>query len=575
MRRLLARLAAALEHRHAPWFIIATAILLASPSIATPLVIDDLIFGARAGVWSGWPGLSDPATPFFVFSEGTPENHAAQVASGIHSWWAPPDFKLALWRPLAALDLHLDFALWPEHPPLMFVHSLAWFAALLAALWHLYRRLLPRRAALFALAVYGFDDARGFVHGLISHRNAVIATLFGVLCVIAHDRWRRDGWTPGAVLAPVLLGLGLLGGEMAISATGLLFAYTLLIDRGPRRVRALLPCAAVSLVWLAAYAAGGWGASGSGLYTSPFEDPARFVFRLVEQAPVLLAAQFGITPSDAMVLLLPEGRFGWWLLALGTMGLLAYATRALWSESSARFWALSTAIAVLPISGSFASDRLLVFVGVGASGLLGLLFHRALDEDPWPKLIGALVFIHLVKAPLLVPLRSLTMRSFDEATAPVEDWVAAQPGIEDKTLIVAGAAADGVAIYSMVHLAADDRPRPQAIRVLWTGLDPVQVDRTGPNTLVVRPDSGFLALPMEQMVRSPSIPFIEGEVIDLGDLVVTVTEVEDGRALEAEMTFTEPLDDRRWAWMRVGIAGPEAWSAPAVGQTRMEPSLLD
>ena len=572
MLRFLARLAEILEHRQAPWMVIGLAVLLASPSLVTPLVIDDVIFGARAGAWPGWPGLDDSATPFFVFSDGTPEMRAAQLQSGVQSWWAPADFKLALWRPLSEADLRLDFWLWPDHTPLMFVHSLAWFAALLTALWSLYRRLLPRRAALFALAVYAVDDARGFAHGLLSHRNAVIATLFGVLCVTVYDRWRRDGWAPGAVLAPALLAVGLLGGEMAVSATTVLFAYALFVDRGPRRILALLPCALVAGAWLVAYKLGGWGAAGGGLYTNPLHDPVRFLGRAVEQAPVLLAGQFGITPSDALMMFLPEGRAIWWLLGVATLALLGAVCRPLWRDDRARFLAASAVLAVLPICGSFANDRLLVFVAVGASGLLGLLFDRALLGDTH-KLVGAFVFIHLVKAPLLLPVRSLAMLGFDQATAPVEDWVAAQPDVQDRTLVVAGAMADGVPLYSMVHLAGDGRPHPAAVRVLWTGIDPVEVERLDERTLRVRPSSGFLTLPMEQMVRSPSIPFQEGDVVDLGDVQVTVTEVRAGRAFQAELRFEAPLEDERWLWTRLDMV-PGGWTPPAIGETRIEPMLL-
>ncbi|HOE98007.1 MAG TPA: hypothetical protein PK847_15655, partial [Candidatus Sumerlaeota bacterium] len=57
--------------------------------------------------------------------------------------------KCACWSgnrppsPLAAATHALDLALWPTSPALMHAHTLLWFAALLAALAALFRRLLP------------------------------------------------------------------------------------------------------------------------------------------------------------------------------------------------------------------------------------------------------------------------------------------------------------------------------------------------------------------------------------------------------------------------------------------------
>ena len=45
--------------------------------------------------------------------------------------------------------------------------------------------------------------SRGFAVGWISNRNALIATLLGVLALIAHDRWRRSETQDRRIRRPV------------------------------------------------------------------------------------------------------------------------------------------------------------------------------------------------------------------------------------------------------------------------------------------------------------------------------------------------------------------------------------
>ena len=48
-------------------------------------------------------------------------------------YFTDPGLRVAFFRPLSSLSHRLDLALWPASPQLMYLHSLAWFGALLAA----------------------------------------------------------------------------------------------------------------------------------------------------------------------------------------------------------------------------------------------------------------------------------------------------------------------------------------------------------------------------------------------------------------------------------------------------------
>ena len=76
----------------------------------------------------------------------------------------------------------------------MYLHSLAWLGALLGAVAWLYRRI--EAAALtagLAALLYAVDHVHGPAVAWLSNRNALIATFFGVLALIAHDRARKSG----------------------------------------------------------------------------------------------------------------------------------------------------------------------------------------------------------------------------------------------------------------------------------------------------------------------------------------------------------------------------------------------
>ena len=110
----------------------------------------------------------------------------------------------------------------------MHAHSLVWLALALFGAALVYRRLLGATwVAGLATLLYAVNDTHGPAVGWIANRNAVIAIALALPVLWLHDRWRRDGWTPGAWLAPLLLDDG--------AARGGVFAGD---RRVPRRVRA-------------------------------------------------------------------------------------------------------------------------------------------------------------------------------------------------------------------------------------------------------------------------------------------------------------------------------------------------
>jgi hypothetical protein len=97
--------------------------------------------------------------------------------------------------------------------------------------------------------------------GFIANRNTLISVVFGVLALVCHDRWRREGWRYGAVWGPVFLALSLLSKEAGVAITGYLFAHAIFFDRAPRwrNLFALWPYAVVIVLWRIAWTSLGYG----------------------------------------------------------------------------------------------------------------------------------------------------------------------------------------------------------------------------------------------------------------------------------------------------------------------------
>ena len=126
-----------------------------------------------------------------------------------------------------------------------------------------------------AALLFAIDDAHGLPAGWLANRNALIATLFGMLALLFHDKWRREKWSWLTLLGPAFLLLGLLSGEFALGVVGYLVAYQIVLDSESwrQRVRAFLPYAFVACLWLAVYSLQGYRTWGSGFNVDPTSEP--------------------------------------------------------------------------------------------------------------------------------------------------------------------------------------------------------------------------------------------------------------------------------------------------------------
>lgn len=587
-----------------PAVLVALGLLLTLPSLWAGLQLDDFTIRAavsRSEIAEGIAG--NPWEPF-MFLDGDPEHTRKLMDRGLAVWWTDPRCRASFVRPVTALTHIVDFRLFADYPVLMHLQSLVWYALLVWAAAVLYRRMisptLPAWTAALAALLFTVDDAHATPVGWVANRNVLPATLFGILTLIAHDRWRRQGHHGWAWLAPLALLAGLLSKETAVCTGAYLLAYALFVDGGrwTSRLRSLLPYAAVGLVWYAWYKSLGCGTARLDQYTDPANNPAGFARHVVGYGPILLLGQWGLPVSDLAI--------GWsasalrvhWIGAAVFCALLALVLFPLLRKDAlARFWALGMVLSLLPACIAFPSDRLLMFVGIGGMGLLAQ-FLGGMEEGAswWPRLAPwrwslrafgwVMVGIHLVVAPPLLLVGSyarLPGRAFHGLLATFPD----DPRLQSQTAVFVNSVswASKRLLVQMRHY--EGRPIPAHILDLNAAWSRARLTRVDDYTLTVRPEGGYLQprdwwpegeqppvfsliYPIRLLDRSRSEkhPLQLGETVELTAATIQITELtDDGRPAEATFRFGVPLEDPSLRWFQVTKQGYVPWKPPAIGET--------
>lgn len=589
-----------LAHPRSPWVIVALALLLASPSLTGGFVADDHLQRIVMRDATGIDGLNPRALDLFVFADGDPASMQQLMDKGVFPWTTDPELKLAFSRPLSALTHRLDNALWPDTPTAMHVQNLLWFGLLLLVLGWVYRRIHGAGwVAGLALLMYALDDIHGPTFSWIANRQSLISACFGFAALGVHDRWRREGWRPGAWLAPSLTGLALLAGESGLATTGYLFAYACFMERETLGVRAravsLTGHAAVAVAWVLAYRALGYGAANSGMYVDPGAEPLVFGAQLVDFSPVILTSQLAGAWSDIFPALPADTQQWYWWVCVIYLVLLLDALKETLKRPKARLWATGMLLSVVPLCATVPADRVLIFVGVGAMGMLACFFEapegapglepgasappgfgRRLRRFSVRSWTVGMVVAHLVLGPLLMPVRARTMHTVGDSLRRSDLSLPLDADVVNKTVIGVNPPSDPYMAYVPLMRASQGTPVFGQLRWLAVGQTAVAVTRVDARTLAVTPEGGYLQQTSEQFVRRKDRRFAIDQVVALKGVTVTVTALtEDGRPAATRWAFEAPLEDDRYVWLRWGDdhLGWTGFEPPAMGATVTLPAI--
>jgi hypothetical protein len=568
--------------RYLPPAAAALAVLLALPSLGVGYIIDDYYHRTVLLGRSRLCDLLGTPSEMFRFFRGDPDRTGQLMDVGFLPWWTDPGLKAELLHALTVLTHRLDYALWPDSPALMHAHSLFWLGGAVAAAAAFYRRMLgATRAAVVAALLFAVDDARGATVGFLANRNALVAATFGVSALIAHDRWRRDGSRPAALLAPLLLLAALFSKEEGIGTCAYLAAYALFVDPGGRwrGVLVLWPYAATVVAWGVLRASWGYGVRDVGLYIDPLTDTGRFLAAAVGRLPILLLGQWSPIPADLAAVLSPPGLARLSRFAVAFLGLLFIAMAPLLRRDPlARFWATGMLLAAIPVCATLPMDRLLTFVGIGAFGLLAryLTFvfgdaagapSKAIWRVPASATAWLLVAVHAVLAPIALPFRAanpLGPRWIEHrlyVRTPLESSVA------DRTVVIVNAPSPGHAGYLVLQRELSGQPVPRHTRVLAPAIPSVTIRRLDERTIAIAPEGGYLRFVLDQVFRSERRPLASGERVRLTGMTVTITSLTaDGRPAEATFQFDVPLESPSLLWLCFRGDGFEPFMPPAIGR---------
>lgn len=599
----------ALSHSHIALILAALSFLVAIGSLWFGFDMDDFIqrifllgseeLAARGLQQAqGDTSFLDAIMHYFTFFNPKVENHIQSMKEyGNVPWWFYDSAQLSFFRPLSSLTHWIDFKLFPNLPSLMHLHNLIWAAALIYVITKVYQRFMtaiPAWVAGLAGFLYLIDFSRMRPVTWIANRNALLATMFGFIVLLCHDRWRKSKHWRYALLSALSFALALLSAEAGIGVLAFLFAYALFLDEGSYFERALsfVPVGVVMLAWRVLYSALGFGAANTRMYIDPIADPMEFLRAVWERAPQLLSGHFvGI---DNVSTFLSLQATTW--LVLGCITLLVVIFFLFWpmirSDKVARFWALSMLLSVIPVSAyGVPQGRLLSFVAVAGYGLVAQYILYCFGGAHSPYTLSSRFhltrqFAAWVMLFMLVAVQILfwsvanfnVIRSAELKQAHPEyfanNWLqlGIEPEIVDKTVVVVNTPDAFSVVYIPFENEYYNLPIPHRIRMLSGNVSPLTVTRLDPYTLLIRPDAGFLpdtskpvyGLPenvphfhvghfmhkVNQGYRDERNPMEVGEQIILTDLIIEVTEVSEiGLPTEVKFTFNRPLEDDSFKWL--------------------------
>jgi len=551
-------------------------VILTLPSLAGGLLLDDLLHRAKARGLFGhdlWSRLD-----LFTFIPGDRARQVPLRESGFLPWFAAPDLKLAFLRPVCAL-LHLfDYTVLDGAPWAMHAESVALYAVSIALAAALYRRLLPPAVAILAALLFAIDDAHGLPVAWLANRNALIGTSFGLLAVMAHHRWRREGWKPGAWLGPLAFGTALLSAELGLGTLAYLVAYAVALDPSPRAKRAwaLAPYFAVVIAWQMVYRRLGYGAHATGLYIDPGADIVEFLRAAPGHAAALFIGQLALPPADVY------GFAPGWAQALTVVAAIVLAALTGWvltprlrADPVTRFLALGMLLSIAPVLASFPSDRTLFFAGVGGSGLVA----QVIGDLREPAIAGTTararcerglrwfwIAVHLVVAPLVLPSQCAALGVAARSAARTAATFPLDPDVAEKTLILVNTP---TVLYAEPLLASLDpaRPSPKRLRGLAATTGHVAITREAARTLDVALQPDAVPDLAATIFCDPTHPLRVGDELDAPGLHVTVLGLSDRNLpVHTRYRFDRDLDDTSYLW--VGYDGTAFYQAkaPRIGE---------
>jgi hypothetical protein len=271
----------------------------------------------------------------------------------------------------------------------------------------------------------------------------------------------------------------------------------------------------------------------------------------------------------------------------------------LWNNRVALFWFVGMCLCVLPICATVPMNRNLLFVAIGAFGLMAQLLGGLFLKESWTVrsrfwrvpawlLCITLIFTHVgVAAAARIRAPKATSFIFDTFYSTIK--FDQSPDISNKTVVIVNAPYPFLFMGLPVLRAYWNQPIPEKIRLLAPGFTPLEIIRTADKTLRVKAQTGNLLSPdgsrkdfkpnfayfyyeFNSLFRPHDRPFEVGEKIELSDMTVEVIDVDGtGQPTEIQFHFAVSLDDSslhwlQWNWKGPGLGEYSTFQLPSIGK---------
>jgi len=423
---------------------------------------------------------------------------------GTVPWWANDTLRFSNWRPLDGLTHWLDYRFFPDSAAMIHLHSITWFAAVIFLVALLYRRFIGANwVAGFASLLYLVDDNNFVPVMWIANRNLLISLVFGIIALLAHEKWRKGNSLLAVLVALFCFCLSLLATEAGLATFAYLFAYAFTLDRAKplRAGLSLAPYLSVIVVWRIVYNALGHGAAGCALIVDPTRNPLRFAQLAPERICKMLAGQWSFIPPEVYMGVSDPLKAVMMLISIGSLAIIFFVLLPLiCKDRTARFWFIGMMLSVLPFCASAPMGRFLLFPAIGGFALTAQLMASLRTQKGWlrrPRLRaivvwGTCVVLQLVHLPGAVASRIVTPKVapllHQQITRTCDFGI--EPGLENQDVILVNAANSFMHVFTPSFRAHYDQSLPRSIRALTPGLCRLEVVRTGERTLAVHVKSG-------------------------------------------------------------------------------------
>ena len=541
-----------------PLAVAAVSVALCLPALGAGLFTDDHVLLGEI------EGRFPPPHPWELYSF-CPDGERLEelLAAGAYPWWTSPEARIRLFRPLPSLLIHAEHAVFGREPLGYHLVTLAAFAAMLLAASRVLRAALPGLLGGVAFAVFAWNDLQAQPASWLSNRHATLAACLGFAGVFLHVRRRERGDSWGGASALGLSGLGLLCSEVGLQP----LAYVLAYELSRRRIRPVLPAAALAVGYLVAYQAFGFGTRGSAAYLDPFEDPAAFLLALARRLPAFAADLFAGVPLD-LWLFAPGAQFALVATGVAALALLGWGLWRTWpalEEAEARGlrWLLAgAALAAIPATAGVPGSRLLLVPGLGAAAAVAALVVRLRGRPLATAAAVCLGALHLVWQPILLLGQSRAIERIGHRSDAVarESELVAREGTDVALL---GVSDPHLGLYVGLQRLLSDR-RPRSWHSLTMAACEHRLERVAEDTLDVRlVGCRMMENDWERLFSPARRRFEDGEVVKVPGLRVEIVETAGGAPVRLRFQFDRSLDDPDLALL--------AWRDGALRRLRFPP----